>query len=201
VTNCPLGSVVTDYITITTTYCPGNETPTITSTPIATSTGGPEMTTSTVFTTKVYTITSCAPTVTDCPAKLGHVTTEIVSLYTTVCPVAEATPTPGFPIKVPAESAALTTTLSSTTTQFITLTVPKPSATSKSESFIVMVKTLEVIPTPAGTVVTKPTVVGTVSLGTGSVYPTAKFTGAAGRNTVSGVMAAGVAIVAALVMV
>ena len=44
-------------------------------------------TTSTVYATSVYTITSCAATVTDCPARLGSVTTDIISLYTTICPV------------------------------------------------------------------------------------------------------------------
>jgi hypothetical protein len=44
------------------------------------------MTLSTVYTTKVYTITSCAPTVTDCPGKIGSITTEVISLYTTYCP-------------------------------------------------------------------------------------------------------------------
>jgi chitinase len=48
------------------------------------------MTTSTVYATTVYTITSCAATVTDCPARIGQVTTETVELYTTVCPVAAA---------------------------------------------------------------------------------------------------------------
>lgn len=43
------------------------------------------MTTSTVYATKTYTITSCAPTVTKCP--VGKVTTEVVPAYTTVCPV------------------------------------------------------------------------------------------------------------------
>ncbi|RYP61701.1 hypothetical protein DL769_007590 [Monosporascus sp. CRB-8-3] len=45
----------------------------------------PVMTTSTVYSTNVYTVTSCAPEVTNCPK--GKVTTELVSLYTTVCPV------------------------------------------------------------------------------------------------------------------
>jgi hypothetical protein len=62
-------------------------------------------TTSTVYATSVYTITSCAPTVTNCPAKLGKVTTDIISLYTTYCPVAasetskgyESTPAPSYP--------------------------------------------------------------------------------------------------------
>jgi chitinase len=40
-----------------------------------------------VYSTHVYTITSCAASVTDCPAKIGKVTTDIISLYTTVCPV------------------------------------------------------------------------------------------------------------------
>ncbi|RDW78329.1 hypothetical protein BP5796_06181 [Coleophoma crateriformis] len=52
------------------------------------------MTTSTVYAVTEYTITSCAATVTDCPARMGQVTTETIALYTTVCPVAEATPTP-----------------------------------------------------------------------------------------------------------
>ncbi|KAH7140972.1 hypothetical protein EDB81DRAFT_799230 [Dactylonectria macrodidyma] len=46
-----------------------------------------DLTTSTVYDTKVYTVTSCAPTVTNCP--VGHITTETVGVYTTVCPVTE----------------------------------------------------------------------------------------------------------------
>lgn len=41
-------------------------------------------TTSTVTTTSVYTVTACPKTVTDCP--VGHVTTEVVTDYTTYCP-------------------------------------------------------------------------------------------------------------------
>jgi hypothetical protein len=48
----------------------------------------PIYTTSTVYTTNVYTITSCKPEVTNCPSK-PHVTTEVIPLYTTVCPVEE----------------------------------------------------------------------------------------------------------------
>ncbi|EHK26120.1 uncharacterized protein TRIVIDRAFT_36107, partial [Trichoderma virens Gv29-8] len=40
--------------------------------------------TSTFTTTNVYTVTSCPPSVTNCP--VGHVTTEIVTSYTTWCP-------------------------------------------------------------------------------------------------------------------
>ncbi|KAF7540105.1 hypothetical protein G7Z17_g12276 [Cylindrodendrum hubeiense] len=49
-------------------------------------------TTSTVYTTHVYTVTKCPPEVTNCPANAAtpYVTTEIVALYTTVCPVTAA---------------------------------------------------------------------------------------------------------------
>jgi len=45
--------------------------------------------TSTLYTTRTYTVTSCAPTVTNCPNK-PHVTTEVVPYTTTVCPASEA---------------------------------------------------------------------------------------------------------------
>ncbi|KAM0198205.1 hypothetical protein ACHAPI_004161 [Fusarium lateritium] len=44
-----------------------------------------EYTTSTVYSTKTYTITQCPPTVVNCP--VGHVTTETIAVSTTVCPV------------------------------------------------------------------------------------------------------------------
>jgi chitinase len=87
VTNCPYGKVLTDTIEITTTYCPGNQSPTSSA---AVTTSAPAQTTLTIYTTTVYTVTSCAPTVTNCPAKVGQVTTETIVDYTTVCPVAEA---------------------------------------------------------------------------------------------------------------
>ncbi|KAE9375012.1 hypothetical protein N431DRAFT_312709, partial [Stipitochalara longipes BDJ] len=40
--------------------------------------------TSTIFTTVVYTITSCHPTVTNC--SMGHLTTDTLCVYTTICP-------------------------------------------------------------------------------------------------------------------
>ncbi|KAK8026669.1 extracellular cell wall glucanase Crf1/allergen Asp F9 [Apiospora marii] len=54
----------------------------------------PLFTTSTVFQTNVYTVTSCGPEVTNCPAKLGAVTTEIIALSTTVCPVTQSAVAP-----------------------------------------------------------------------------------------------------------
>lgn len=62
-------------------------------------------TTSTVYSTRTSTISECAETVTNCPYRTAPVTTEIVDVYTTYCPVAasesskgyEATPTPSVP--------------------------------------------------------------------------------------------------------
>ncbi|KAH8157342.1 hypothetical protein CIB48_g10899, partial [Xylaria polymorpha] len=53
-------------------------------------------TTLTVAITSVHTITSCAPTITNCPANAGNSTgpvtvTEVIDLTTVVCPVTEAT--------------------------------------------------------------------------------------------------------------
>ncbi|KAK7423552.1 hypothetical protein QQX98_001010 [Neonectria punicea] len=46
-----------------------------------------QMTTSTIYDTRTYTITACAATVTNCP--VGHVTTETIAVTTTICPVTE----------------------------------------------------------------------------------------------------------------
>ncbi|KAH7310140.1 hypothetical protein BKA65DRAFT_166725 [Rhexocercosporidium sp. MPI-PUGE-AT-0058] len=97
VINCPYGSVTTS-VSHYTTVCPATSTETAKGYPTPTpeySGSVTKYTTSTVYATSVYTITSCAPTVTNCP--LGHVTTEIVKLYTTVCPV---TPTATRPATV-----------------------------------------------------------------------------------------------------
>ncbi|KAL7790916.1 aspartic peptidase domain-containing protein [Trichoderma ceciliae] len=69
--------------------------------------------TSTFTTTHVYTITSCPPSVTNCP--VGHVTTEIVTSYTTWCPVENAGPT-AFPSAPPAPEITATFTLPNTYT-------------------------------------------------------------------------------------
>lgn len=57
----------------------------------------PPLTTSTIFTTRTSTITACASTVTDCPARSTYVTTETIVVSTTICPV-EATTTNAGPI-------------------------------------------------------------------------------------------------------
>lgn len=69
--------------------------------------------TSTFTTTNVYTITSCPPSVTNCP--VGHVTTEIVTAYTTWCPVEDSSPT-AFPSVPAAPQITATFTLPNTYT-------------------------------------------------------------------------------------
>ncbi|KAI0386622.1 glycoside hydrolase family 16 protein [Hypomontagnella monticulosa] len=73
-----------------------------------TSTKGQEMTTSTIYETSVRTITSCAPTVTNCP--IGSVTSE-VTVSTTVCPITKTTPTSSKPVvSKPIESTSVVST-------------------------------------------------------------------------------------------
>ncbi|GAB0135585.1 hypothetical protein EsDP_00003918 [Epichloe bromicola] len=94
------------------------------------------LTTSTVFTTKTYTVTSCAPTVTDC--REGHVTTETIPLYTTVCPVTETAHVP----EPTTTKAPLLTTSTVYTTNMYTLTSCPPYVVDCSEGEV----TTEVIP-------------------------------------------------------
>ncbi|BCS01966.1 uncharacterized protein AKAW2_60230A [Aspergillus luchuensis] len=85
----------TTIFTTETTICPLKATKTAsTLRPVdVTFPAAPKMTTSTVFTTKVYTITACPPWVSNCPAsdKTTSYTTEIIPLYTTNCPVTSET--------------------------------------------------------------------------------------------------------------
>ncbi|KAF4637866.1 hypothetical protein G7Y89_g211 [Cudoniella acicularis] len=109
-------------------------------------------TTSTVYTTSVYTILSCAATVTNCP--LNSVTTEIIPLYTTVCPIAQAAGTATStaivaPTTIPATTAA---TLPSTsviyqTTVYTVLSCP-PTVTNVRSPFFLHPSSLATSHTP-----------------------------------------------------
>ncbi|KAK1446184.1 endochitinase [Colletotrichum melonis] len=85
---CTKGQVVTETVPWYTTVCPITATSSAVAVP--TISPPPQWVTSTVFTTKTYTITSCAPDVPNCP--VGQVTTKVVPAYTTVCPYTETTP-------------------------------------------------------------------------------------------------------------
>jgi chitinase len=87
VINCPFGSVTTVVIPLYTTVSPVSVSATPTPTPIPSGENSGTLTTSTVYTTSVGTVTRCPVTVTNCP--IGSLTTVIIPLYTTVCPVPE----------------------------------------------------------------------------------------------------------------
>lgn len=80
VTNCSPGQVVTTTVPVYTTVCPITPTPT----------HPPDWTTSTVQTTITHTITACPSAIQNCP--IGHVTTETIDVYTTVCPISPVGP-------------------------------------------------------------------------------------------------------------
>ncbi|KAL3426437.1 Endo-1,3(4)-beta-glucanase-like protein 1 [Phlyctema vagabunda] len=122
VTDCParLGQVTTETIALYTTVCPVAEAPTL-PTAAAVPAG---YTASTVYTTTIYTITSCTPSVTDCPARMGSITTEVVLAYTTICPISPALTTVVYATYVDVCPTGLTTL---TATRTLTLAL-EPTA-------------------------------------------------------------------------
>jgi hypothetical protein len=102
--------------------------------------------TSTVSVYTTYTVTSCAATVTDCPAKKGSVTTEYVSEYTTICPV---TATEKGPAPYPTTTAAASGTETIMTTEVITISSCAPTVTNCPYTTKPMTTTT-VYPCPSG---------------------------------------------------
>jgi len=123
-------------------------------------------TTSTVYSTAIYTVTS---------GTTEQVTTEIISLYTTVCPIAEATTIPaaptvpgaGYPTSSAGGEESSTTTGSSTTTVYRTVKLAPSTATVipvLSTATVIPVKSSPVAPYPTGPAPSYPA-------GTGTGYP------------------------------
>ena len=85
-TGCAIGSVITEITSLTTTYCPENQTPTITPSPPKPSipTG---YTISTVYSTHTSTILQCPKSIINC--LLDSITIVNVEVYTTICPIAD----------------------------------------------------------------------------------------------------------------
>lgn len=127
-----------------------------------------EYTTSTVYSTTVYTVTSCAPSITNCPAK-GSVVTETIALYTTVCPVTETQKPTQTPTAVPYTSTIYSTRIS-------TITKCPPSVTNCPVGSVttetVAIETTIVPTTVKTTAETKPTTSGVASypVGGGNQY-------------------------------
>ncbi|KFY35307.1 hypothetical protein V494_06030 [Pseudogymnoascus sp. VKM F-4513 (FW-928)] len=178
------------------------------------STDAPTLT-STILHTTVYTVTSCAPTVTNCP--LGHVTTDTITEYTTYCPgnptITNAPTTNGAakPTKSQKASTVFTTIIHtitkcpstvtncpaneqttevSTETKALYTTICDEETTLQTQP---VEKTEWVYPTPVGTG-------GSKAVGTGGVLPDQPpFAGGAGRVG-SSLFAAAVVGVFALLM-
>ncbi|KAI0601233.1 hypothetical protein F4775DRAFT_541028 [Biscogniauxia sp. FL1348] len=123
-------TTATHSVTTTGSTATGSTATGSTATATAISYEAPEMTTSTIYATSVYTVTSCAPTVTNCPAS-PYVTTETISIGTTVCPVTEAGSSPK-----PTTATAYTNVPQSYTTKTVevtkvyTVTSCKPTVTN-----------------------------------------------------------------------
>jgi hypothetical protein len=151
--------VVTETKVLYTTVCPvgGNGGAVTTQAPPPV-----EYTTSTVYATKIYTVTACPPSVPNCPGR-GSVTTEIVPVYTTVCPVSGnsgAVPTPG--LSAPANVGYTTGTVY--TTKVVTVTACAPGVVNCPGTVTTATVPLytTVYPTPSGTT--------TISIKTTSFY-------------------------------
>ena len=125
--------------------------------PVASAPEVPSYTTSTVYSTNIYTVTSCAPGVTDCPASKDQVTTEIIAISTTVCPVTE---------KKPKESAPATETGPYSTTA---VTISTVFGTSTA----IVTSTISFIDTPAPT--TPPGTAGTIGTSASSPVTTGLY--------------------------
>jgi chitinase len=136
------------------------------------------MTTSTIYTTRIYTITSCPPSVPTCPAK-GHVTTEVIAISTTVCPVSgvETSPVMSTPVPMTTGSALP----SSPSSVFTTLVAPKAGPNGIQSGTGNSIKPTATLPTLGGS---------SGCLGTGcrtsaTVSATKAVTAGAGRRTVA----------------
>ncbi|KAJ0161742.1 hypothetical protein CTA2_5667, partial [Colletotrichum tanaceti] len=117
VINCPYRPVITTRtIAISTTVCPVAEE----SAKPVTTVAATKLITSTIYTTRVETITRCPPSVPDCPDR-PRVITKTIAISTTVCPVTEesAKPVPTPPVinPTPLTTSTIYTTLVETITR------------------------------------------------------------------------------------
>ncbi|KAK1783834.1 hypothetical protein QBC45DRAFT_5190 [Copromyces sp. CBS 386.78] len=154
VESAPVESAPAETVPVLTTSAPISE---VVSAPPVTSTIVTSFdSTSTIFITEVQTVTSCAPTVTNCPA--NHVTTTVVTIATstTICPVTET----------------LTTVISATSSA-----APGPSSEGPSE-IVISTSIGDIISAPAGStssaaaVASSAVVSSALESSTGVVVPT-----------------------------
>ncbi|CAH0045927.1 unnamed protein product [Clonostachys solani] len=142
VTDCPADSTVlaTETIPVSTTIFPISA-PTTASqsnnSPVLTSNVEDQYTTSTVYATSTRTVTSCAPTVKNCPADSTKLVTETLAVSTAVHLISSAspTPTPGttdFPDSKDTQSAKPTAGSPLPTASGLSSSAPALHSTSRS---------------------------------------------------------------------
>lgn len=138
ITTAPSESQTGTLSTSTLKYPLGNSSVPLVGTGAPDSTGGDDLVTSTVYSTTVYTITSCAASVVNCPASYQQVVlvTQTVDAYTTICP---ATAVVTLPSKVPSAVAPSSTSGSLPTVDTVVITdvvVLVPCASPVVETFV-----------------------------------------------------------------
>jgi hypothetical protein len=74
------------------------------------------MTTSTIYSTQIFTVTACPSTVSDCPARSTSTVTSVVPVGTTVCPKVTPTPSAGETEVVETPVSEITHTITETLT-------------------------------------------------------------------------------------
>jgi hypothetical protein len=96
-------------------------------------------TTKTVYATKVHTVTSCAATVTNCPARGGPVVvTEIVPVSTTICPVSEIETSTKAPVGCSTATSVsdCVHTITKTAPAFVVTTKAPATTITKKETIV-----------------------------------------------------------------
>lgn len=168
----------------------------------ATSASAGQTLTSTLYSTAVQTISSCAPTVTDCPldaAGAAAVVTEVVAVTSTdyICPTATVIPASPVACSACAYSASTVTVYSTTTVQgtvkvaavsTTVIAVASPTGTSYSTS---------TVKSSGAAVTTAPMTVAGSATATGS---SAKYTGAASNVKAGMGLIAGAGALAAFIL-
>lgn len=149
ITNCPVGSLSTELVSLYTTNGFAVSTSANISATQSIRTEQPESLTRTVYATQLYTVTSCAASITNCPARSTSVSTSLSAISTTVIPntlfvANNATSTALGQISSSAESQVLTASqafITSIVYETSTYTVPTGSSSGQLTTTLTPVST------------------------------------------------------------
>jgi hypothetical protein len=158
--------------------------PTSSSTTTLSATTTQKMTISTIYSTKVYTVTSCAATVTNCPKSVSFVTTEVIAISTTVCaisPSSSSLPTGHYTSSVSISGDVIQTTTS--------VSLPSSMSSVTTPVFVSTTMTSAALHNPTVTEIFQGTSGNKTTAATAAVSATktgspAAFTGAGSRVAV-----------------